>query len=52
MRQMEERIHDAEELAKFQKNIQIYVKDKVMPDFKDYDFYHGWEGAFNGMYVS
>lgn len=41
----------AEEIAAFEKGASAYVKNTLLPNFKDYEFYTGESMDPDGMYV-
>lgn len=48
---MNERNASAEEITAFEKGAQGYVKEKLLPNFKDFEFYTGESMNPDGLYV-
>lgn len=48
---MQERGASAEEITAFEKGAQGYVKEKLLPKFKDFEFYTGESMNPDGLYV-
>lgn len=46
---MTERNASAEEISAFEKGAQTYVKEKLLPNFKDFEFYTGESMNPDGM---
>jgi len=48
---LQEKGADAEKITKFEKGAQAYVKEKLLPNFKDFEFYTGESMDPDGMIV-
>ncbi len=48
---LQERGAPAEEITAFEKGAQTYVKEKLLPNFKDFEFYTGESMNPDGLYV-
>ena len=48
---LQERGARAEEITAFEKGAQTYVKEKLLPNFKDFEFYTGESMNPDGLYV-
>lgn len=48
---LQEKGADAETVTAFEKGAQGYVKEVLLPNFKDYEFYTGESQDPDGMYV-
>lgn len=46
---LQEKGADAEKITKFEKGAQAYVKEKLLPNFKDFEFYTGESMDPDGM---
>lgn len=46
---LQEQGADAEKIAKFEKGASAYVKEKLVPNFKDFEFYTGESMDPDGM---
>jgi hypothetical protein len=48
---LQEKGKDADVITAFEKGAQAYVKEKLLPNFKDFEFYTGESMDPDGMYV-
>jgi hypothetical protein len=46
---LQEKGADAEKITAFEKGAQAYVKDKLLPNFKDFEFFTGESQDPDGM---
>jgi hypothetical protein len=49
---LQEKGADADTMTAFEKGAQTYVKEKLLPNFKDFEFYTGESMDPDGLYVS